>query len=204
MAVDKEHIYEPGIYFITFTNYKWIPLFRMTESYDLVYNWFDKLKDFGHSPLGYVIMPNHVHALIGFVETKKSINTIVGNGKRFIAYDIVERLKNAGNAQMLKTLADGVTPSDKRKGKLHEVYEPSFDIKLCRSYKFVQQKLDYMHANPVTKKWMLAKNYIDYKHSSAAFYETGIQGVYEVEHVNNWINEKWINAYAIGHKPNEQ
>jgi hypothetical protein len=23
------------------------------------------------------------------------------------------------------------------------------------------------------------------------------------EHVNNWINEKWINAYAIGHKPNE-
>ena len=37
-------------------------------------------------------MPNHVHALISFKATEQSINTIVGNGKRFIAYEIVKRL----------------------------------------------------------------------------------------------------------------
>ncbi len=38
-------------------------------------------------------MPNQVHALIGFQNTGKSINKIVGNGKRFIAYEIINRLQ---------------------------------------------------------------------------------------------------------------
>ena len=76
MPVNKEHIYEPGIYFVTFTNYKWMPLFDGTNSYDLFYKWFDSLKSYGHSIPGYVIMPNHVHALIGFIETKISISPI--------------------------------------------------------------------------------------------------------------------------------
>ena len=37
MAVDKPHLYDPGIYFLTFTNYKWLPLFHSTNSFDLVY-----------------------------------------------------------------------------------------------------------------------------------------------------------------------
>jgi REP element-mobilizing transposase RayT len=136
MAVDKEHIFDPGIYFLTFTNYKWLPLFEITQSYQLVYNWFDVLKKKGHDIIGYVIMPNHIHALIGFHPAKQSINTIVGNGKRFVAYDIVERLEEAKNIQLLKVLSDGVSASDKSKGKLHEVYQGSFDLKLCHSYKF--------------------------------------------------------------------
>jgi hypothetical protein len=32
----------------------------------------------------------------------------------------------------------------------------------------VQQKLDHIHADPVKGKWMLAENYLDYPHSSAA------------------------------------
>jgi REP element-mobilizing transposase RayT len=46
---------------------------------------FDHLKSKGHYLTGYVIMPNHVHALIGFRRNDQSINTIIGNGKRFIA-----------------------------------------------------------------------------------------------------------------------
>ncbi len=191
MPTNNEHIHDTGIYFITFTNYKWIPLFQLTNGYPFVYNWFDSLKRGGHSVLGYVIIPNHVHALIGYKKTKNSVNTILGNGKRFMAYDIVEQLKQAGNDEMLKTLAEGVTPSDKQKGKLHEVFEDTSDIKLCRTYKFVQQKLDYIHSNPVSKKWTLADNPTNYEHSSARFYETGVQGSYEVLHANDWIIANW-------------
>lgn len=193
MPVNKEHIFEQGIYFVTITNFKWIPLFQITNGYDLVYKWFDHFKASGHSILGYVVMPNHIHVLIGYKKTDKSINTIVGNGKRFIAYDIVKRIKDAGNNELLKTLSEGVTASDKRRGKLHEVFEPSFDLKLCRTYKFVKQKLDYMHSNPVSKKWSLVTDIADYAHSSARFYETGVQGIYEVGHSNDWIVENWIN-----------
>jgi REP element-mobilizing transposase RayT len=89
----KRKITEPdGVYFITFTCCQWLPLIEITKSYDLIYNWFDHLKSKGHYVTGYVIMPNHVHALIGFRNTGQSINT-VGNGKRFIAYEIINRLK---------------------------------------------------------------------------------------------------------------
>ncbi len=30
--------------------------------------------------------------------------------------------------------------------------------------------LDYIHSNPVSKKWSLVENFSDYKHSSAAYY----------------------------------
>ena len=40
---------------------------------------------------GYVIMPNHVHFLLYFTMQKQSLNTVIGNGKRFIGYEIINR-----------------------------------------------------------------------------------------------------------------
>lgn len=180
MPVNKPHLHESGIYFIIFTNYKWLHLIHQINAYDLVYKWFDSLKANGHYIVGYVIMPNHVHALVAYKGTKQSLNTVVGNGKRFLAYDIVERLNGIGATRILKILSAGVNASDRARGKLHEVYEPSFDAKDCYNVKVIKQKLDYMHANPVSGKWSLAEDSISYPHSSARFYETGEQSVYPV------------------------
>ncbi len=104
MPVKRQITDTEGIYFITFTCYSWLPLIALTNGYDLLYNWFDHLKRKGHFIVGYVIMPNHIHALIGFRNTGQSINTIVGNGKRFIAYDIIKRLQEQQNDQLLQQL----------------------------------------------------------------------------------------------------
>jgi hypothetical protein len=37
-----------GHFFITFTCFNWLPLIETTSGYDLVYNWFDVLKENGH------------------------------------------------------------------------------------------------------------------------------------------------------------
>ncbi len=37
-----------------------------------------------------------------------------------------------------------------------------------------KEKLNYIHHNPVTGKWKLAKDFVSYEHSSASFYEDGI------------------------------
>ena len=140
MAIGKQHIFDAGIYFLTFTNYKWLHLFEHTQSYDLVYKWFESLKANGNEILGYVVIPNHVHALIGYKQTNKSLNTIIGNGKRFIAYGIVERLKAAQHGKLLQLLSGGVSSSDRKRGKIHEVFEPSFDLEQCYSYKFCKAK----------------------------------------------------------------
>ena len=102
-----------GIYFITFTCARWLKLFQLTQSYDLIYNWFHYLSTLGHHIIGYAIMPNHVHALIAFKNFGKNINTIVSNGKRFIAYDLVERLKGRGFSGILELLRGWVNSTDR-------------------------------------------------------------------------------------------
>ena len=125
-------------------------------------------------------MPNHLHVLIGFRRSDKNIATIISNGKRFIAYEIVKRLQETGATKILKQLSNAVTTSDRKRGKLHQVFEPSFDWKECRNNKFIKQKLDYMHDNPCKGVWKLVANVVDYPHSSAKYYQTGEQGIYEV------------------------
>lgn len=42
-------------------------------------------------------MPNHLHAIVAFVNWGKSINSIISNGKRFIAYEIAGKLEQQKN-----------------------------------------------------------------------------------------------------------
>ena len=182
MSTKRKIQYNNGVYFITFTCYKWLSLFEKTNGYDLVYKWFDYLKSKGHYIVGYVIMPNHIHGLIGFSNSSTAINTIVGNGKRFMAYEIIKRLTEKKETKLLEELAIGVSMRDEKRGKLHEVFEDSFDWKECTSDKFIDQKLDYMHDNPCRGVWHLVESPADYKHSSAKFYLTGEQGIYLVTH----------------------
>lgn len=170
---------QEGLYYITITCSRWLPLFKQLNAYQTVYNWFDYLKGKGHYIVAYVIMPNHLHALIGFKNTGgDSINSIIGNGKRFISYDLVKQIKSTGNETLLEKIASFVNETDRLKGKLHEVFEPSFDWKKCISAKFVDQKLDYIHYNPCRPG--LVCDPVNYLHSSAKYYYCGEQGIYNV------------------------
>ncbi len=180
MPVKRKIPYQEGVFFITFTCHQWLPLVDLTNSYDLIYKWFDYLKEHGHYIIGYQIMPNHVHAIIAFCNSGKDLNKIIGDGKRFVAYGIVKRLTRDKKQELLIKLSQGVNNSDRKRGKQHEVWEDSFDWKDCRGSKMVLQKLDYMHNNPCTGKWQLVENPVDYIHSSAKFYITDKQGIYTV------------------------
>jgi REP element-mobilizing transposase RayT len=129
MSVRRQISEKEGIYFITFTCYNWMPLIEIVNGYDIIYKQFDYLKSCGHYIVGYTIMPNHAHAVIAFRNTGKSINSIMGNMKRFMAYEIVERLAKQNRKDILQKLAGGVNAADKKKGQLHQVFEPSFDAK---------------------------------------------------------------------------
>ena len=112
MSVKRQIPYNYGIFFITFICHQWLSLIEIINGYDVVYKWFDYLKSQGYYIVGYVVMPNHIHTLIGFKNTEKSINTIVGNGKRFMAYEISARLKQQNNISILAALAAAVNESD--------------------------------------------------------------------------------------------
>ena len=181
MSVRREIQEYDGVYFITITCSGWLHLFEIADAYDAVYIWFDTLKSRDHFIAGYVIMPNHLHALIAFRNTQgESINRIIGTGKRFMAYELVKRLKSRDENEILALLSSRVNATDARRGKKHEVFEPSFDWKECSTMRLMEQKLEYLHANPCRGKWYLVNDQADYIHSSAGYYATGIFGIYPV------------------------
>jgi hypothetical protein len=157
-------------------------LIEEAQAYKSVYRWFEHLKKDGCLVTGYVIMPNHFHVLLFPTHSGTSLNLLVGECKRFMAYDIVNGLKKQGKQDLLKILHEGVEQKEKLRGKLHEVFHPSFDARMCHSEWMVEQKLDYVHHNPVKGKWSLTDDFTKYPYSSAAFYELGIKGVVDLTH----------------------
>ncbi len=169
-------------YFVTFTCFRWISLFEIVDLYSYIYKCFEILTSERIFNTGYVIMPNHLHLIVYTQNEKNTINDIIAETKRFMAYEIVKKLKIAGRNDLLKLLYDTVNPSERLKGKIHNVFQPSADIKRIVTEKFIIQKLNYIHRNPVSEKWKLVENYLDYIHSSARFYELGEKGLYNVMH----------------------
>ena len=172
MAIKLKHTDTYSTYFITFTCAEWIALFEISNTYHMVYKWFTILRDeFNADIIAYVIMPNHIHVIVHFKNEGFSLNTIVGNGKRFMAYEIINRLEIEKNTELLNHLDSLLTAREKKKGQLHKVFKDSFDAKPIFSQQFLLQKINYIHYNPVSGKWKLVNDFIEYEHSSASFYE---------------------------------
>jgi len=68
----------------------WLPLIELSQGHDAVYNFFTALGKQDHTVLAYVIMPNHLHLLLHY-SGGKSLNTVIGNRKRFMAYLLIRR-----------------------------------------------------------------------------------------------------------------
>lgn len=174
MAIRTTHRCDDHTWFITFTCFNWMPLFEIVPGYDLLYHWLKMIKEkYRIETFAFVIMPNHAHLLLYIPDQRKDLNKIVGNGKRFMAYEIVKRLR-LKNERLLDMLSFACSENEKNKGQKHKIFEPSFDAKPIFTTRFLYQKLDYIHANPVKGKWGLCSEYTDYAHSSAKFYADGI------------------------------
>ena len=178
MSVRIQGSNEGGVFFITITCARWLPLFDITNGYHAVYKWFDSLQQKGHHIIAYVIMPNHLHVIIAFRKSHQSINLLVGNGKRFMAYELVKLLHALNRMDIVNQLSAWVNATQRTANKKHEVFEPSFDRKECRTIAFMKQKANYIHMNPCKAGFAsIPENYL---HSSAAYYYTGLQGIYPV------------------------
>ena len=161
-------------------------LFEITNGYDLVYTWFNILKKDAIEVVGYVIMPNHVHCILHFPIAGFNLDKILSNGKRFMAYEFVNRLEIINDMNTLTILQNALTERERKKKQLHKVFKDSFDAKPIFSEKFLLQKLNYIHYNPVKGKWNLAKDFVSYAHSSASFYEGAIASHFIPRHYKDW------------------
>jgi putative transposase len=71
-------------------------------------------------------MPNRLHCILFFAAADFSLNKIISNAKRFMAYEIIKRLKDARQELILQELQSTVTDKEKAKGQIHKVFVESF------------------------------------------------------------------------------
>ena len=153
------------IYFWTTTIHKWLPLLESNEKKDLIVTYLKKLSDANLVTVyGFVIMPNHIHV----IWSQNNLNgkeTPQGSFLKYTAHEFLKQLKVSGESSNYSVVAAN---------KKHEIWQrDSLSIEIY-SRKVAQQKLNYLHFNPVSGKWQLSKDDLGYFYSSARFYETGI------------------------------
>ena len=174
---------ESGKFFlVTITCLNWMCLFEITNLYDYVYQCFNMNLRKSVYTTGYVIMPDQLMSLVYSKNKHISVKDIFSETKRFLAYEIVKRLKKLGRYDILEMLHESVSVFDANKGQLHNVFHFSCEIENLVSDYIFRKKLYYIHTKPVSGKWKLSDNYTDYIHSSAKFYESGLEGIYKVVH----------------------
>ena len=163
------------LHFITFSCYRRRPLLGTRRARDGFVRILDEVRSrHGFKLVGYVVMPEHVHVLIG--EPRN------GNPSKAL--------------QVLKQKASRALRRRRRKplpGQLSLRFAPAptaaqafwqrrfYDFNVW-SAKKVREKLDYMHRNPVSRK--LVEHPRDWPWSSWRYYETGENELIRIDPVS--------------------
>jgi REP element-mobilizing transposase RayT len=114
-------------------------------------------------------MPNHVHVIVRCPEDRTPAD-VVREFKKATANLILRQYEAEQNRQALDFFAAAVEPDQKQQ---HAVWEGEYQAKNVFSPAFLQQKLEYLHGNPMQPHWQLAESAAAYPWSSACFYLAG-------------------------------
>ncbi|HEY9165412.1 MAG TPA: transposase [Candidatus Kryptonia bacterium] len=96
---------------------------------------------------GYVIMPNHVHAVLS--SEKAILSGIVRDHKRFTSAEISRLLLERNDQKLIRYFK--VAANRAGRGNDFKVWQTGCHPVGLLSHEFFQQKLDYLHLNPVRK-----------------------------------------------------
>jgi putative transposase len=171
------------LYFITATLLGWRPLFARREFALIVLNsldWHRSQKRF--ALYAYVIMPTHFHAIVKPAKSQTISDNLQSLGS-FTAHSVLKHLQDSGFSEELHYFAEQRQPDRTEK---HQIWQP-LQAKNIFSPEFLREKLDYIHNNPVAKKWQLAPDRVAYDYSSARFYDLGQQPIVPVDDVRIWL-----------------
>ena len=129
-------------HYVTTVTFRRLPIFRRDEPCQIFVDVLDEIKKANPFKLvGYVIMPDHVHLILNPLECE--ISVVVRKIKGKSARLILDWLKVNNYAESLSKL---VIRSSKQ---THAVWQKEFSAIDLWSPKFINQKLNYVHLNPV-------------------------------------------------------
>lgn len=166
-------------YFVTFTIIEWVKVLQSDSSKNII---IDSIKYYqqkrGLVLYAYCIMPNHVH-LIAKSEGNGILSEILRDLKKFTSRIISQKLELEKSIESEKALMIFKNAGAKlTRIKNYKVWKDGNRPMVLYSNKFIWQKLNYIHNNPVEAG--LVENAEDYLFSSARNYAE-LEAVLDVE-----------------------
>jgi len=169
-----------GAYFISFATVYWIDVFTRDIYFSVIIESLDYCrKNKGMEIYGYCIMPSHVHLIFRSAEADPS--------------GLIRDLKGFTSRKMLKAIEEN--PQESRKEWLLWMFEKAgkknSNVKNRQfwqqnnkpielwSLKVFEQKLNYIHNNPVLSGFVT--NPVDWKYSSARNYGNNDNTILEID-----------------------
>ncbi len=153
-------------HFITLTTLNWLDIFTKPAYFDILVDGLKHCqKNKGLVIYGYVIMINHLHLLLASRYKKYALSNIICDYKKYTARRIFSELDNDNRFYIKNHL---INYRDKKRNMSFQLWQSDNHPIVIESEKFFNQKLDYIHNNPVKKRYVEAPE--DWIYSSTRNY----------------------------------
>jgi len=160
---------QESVYFVTFQVVEWIDIFSRKVYRDIILESLRYCqKNKGLEIFAFVIMTNHVHLLIrsSIGKLSDTIREFKSFTARQILDDIIDNPQESRKKWMLNLFE--FSAKKNKRSEQHQFWTHENHAEEIVSNKFFEQKINYIHENPV-KAGFVAKAE-DYLYSSAAAY----------------------------------
>lgn len=136
---------ENVVHYLTMVTHKRVPVFRSEKACQIFIDVLGELREkLKVKLIGYVVMPDHVHLLVNPIDC--DISNFGKALKSLTARKIIDWLKRSGFSSSLEKLKLAVT---QKRNHAYAVWQKKVRSIDLESPKFVLQKLNYVHMNPV-------------------------------------------------------
>ncbi len=156
---------------MTMTTIAWVNAFSREDHKQIIVESLQYcIRERGLNIYAYCIMHNHLH-LAANCDEPFQLKDVIRDFKRFTSNQIIAKIQenhDQSNVSMLKVFGTAATHSSKHKNfKLWQVGNHAIEL-YSNSERFVWQKINYIHQNPVKAGYVEKAE--DWKYSSASNY----------------------------------
>ena len=169
------------VYFITLTIVDWLDIFTRPAYKHIIIDSLNYcIANKGLKVYCWCLMSNHMHMIASTTEGN-NLSDVLRDFKKFTSKDLIRTLKEIPESRRdwLLNLFWYAGKNDK-KIKYYKVWQEGNDAKEIHSTDFLNQKLEYIHNNPVRAEMVVSPE--DYLYSSAKDY-SGLKGLVNIEFV---------------------
>ena len=167
------YLFTEGIstYFCTFTVVDWLPLFVKPTFTDIISeSLFFCSENKGLKIHGYVIMPNHIHAIFSDdTNDNQRLHKTISEFRSFTGHKLAGLMDNNCPTSWLN-----ITRTAAESDRERRIWQSGWHAEAVVHQDFFEQKLSYMHNNPVRAGFVALPEH--WVHSSARLWLLGERG----------------------------